>query len=219
MIPTIIHLVQLIVHTYFMYINFDSKSIEEFWNQIKYLTNISNLCMYSFLIPQVIEDIKFIRRRGWLINIPRHHTFTHYAYQCMNPIIFIVMTMFWTMFLIDPKLIFADRDITQIDMVLMFYVHGGNWILMQLNQFEKQPHLKMRIKGLIYFVYVILYFGIYGLHYLIYEQHVYGFQALLSKFELVSMYAILFATLFGLDVLYNKVLFKPRHNFVQIKNH
>lgn len=57
-------------------------------------------------------------------------------------------------------------------------------------------------------------FYILGLHYLMYEQHVYGFQALLSKFELVAMYAILFTTLFGLDVLYNKVLFKQRTNFV-----
>lgn len=86
--------------------------------------------MFLFLIPQLLDDFKFIIKKGWYTHIPRYSTFTLYAYQCMNPIIFIVMAMYWVLMYIDPKLVFGNRDWTSMDQVLLFYVHGGNWIMM-----------------------------------------------------------------------------------------
>ena len=80
--------------------------------------------------------------------------------------------------------------------------------MMQTNHFLNQPKLKSDVKALIYFFYVLAYFGIYGnyfinnqigLHYYFFEEHVYGFQAILSKFELVSMYAVMFFIMFTID--------------------
>jgi len=38
--------------------------------------------------------------------------------------------MYWTLMYIDPKLVFGNRDYTKFDQLLLFYVHGGNWIMM-----------------------------------------------------------------------------------------
>jgi hypothetical protein len=81
--------------------------------------------MFLFLVPFLVTDMRCIGRSDYAY--PKWSTL---AFHVMNPIIFIVTIMYWGLLWIDPRLVFGDRDPNEFDATLMFYLHGGNFILM-----------------------------------------------------------------------------------------
>ena len=112
MISALIHFFQFGVHLYFLewVLTYDGKlSLLGLWNQFKFLTNFSNMCMLFFLVPFVLSDIKYLIKGKKSENVrDRYNSWTHLAFQGMNPVMFIVAAAYWVLFLIDPKLLFGN---------------------------------------------------------------------------------------------------------------
>jgi hypothetical protein len=122
--------------------------------------------MLFFLVPFVISDIKYLASHKKIDNVhDRYSAWAHLAFQGMNPVVFIVAVVYQLLMAIDPRLLFGDADWTIYPWSMMQYLHGGNYLMMQLEYFSYvHPHILKRKKAVWSLCYVIIYFGIYGSH-------------------------------------------------------
>ncbi|CAK81903.1 unnamed protein product (macronuclear) [Paramecium tetraurelia] len=207
-IVTISHLSQLIIHSWFMYqcvLTFYSGIIvETLWNQVKYLTNFSNWAMFTFLIPFVIFDFK---NYNVLRIQDRYPQIVTLLFQGINPIIFLVMATYQSFIILDPNLLVLDGfHPTQWQLVILAYLHLGNWLLLQIEYilYEHKRVPKLQRYGF-FFAYTFIYLFIYGCYFLLRGKHVYGFQKNLS-IPLVFMINInQFLMILFTDYAYEKV--------------
>ncbi|CAD8160414.1 unnamed protein product [Paramecium pentaurelia] len=213
LIVTISHLSQLIIHSWFMYqcaLTFYPGNIAEtLWNQVKYLTNFSNWAMFTYLIPFVIYDFKNYNASRIQDRYPQ---IVNLLFQGINPILFLVMATYQIFIIIDPNLLVLDGfHPTQWQLVILAYLHLGNWLLMQIEYilYEHQQIPKLKLFGF-FFTYTFIYLFIYGCYFLIKGKHVYGFQKNLSFPIVVVINIFQFLIIFSVDFVYGRV---TRSNF------
>ncbi|CAD8145893.1 unnamed protein product [Paramecium octaurelia] len=208
LIVTVSHLIQFFVHSWFMYqqmLAFNPGILDEaLWNQVKYLTNFSNWAMFTYLIPFVIYDLKNYNAKKIQDRYPQ---IVNLLFQGLNPILFLVMASYQSFIIIDPKLLVLDGFYpTEWQMVLLAYLHLGNWLLMQIEyilyEHQQVPKLKLFV---FFFAYTIIYFIIYGCYFQVKGKHVYGFQKRLSLPIIVVLNIFQFSILFFVDFVYGKV--------------
>ncbi|CAD8064268.1 unnamed protein product [Paramecium sonneborni] len=208
LIVTVSHLSQFIIHSWFMYqcvLAFYPGDLKEcLWNQVKYLTNFSNWAMFTYLVPFVIFDIKNYNASKIQDRYPE---FVNLLFQGLNPILFIVMATYQSFILIDPKLLVLDGfNPTEWQLVILAYLHLGNWLLMQIEYilYEHQKVAKLKLFAF-FSIYTIIYLCIYGCYFLSKGRHVYGFQKNLSLPVVIVVNIIQFLILFLIDFVYGKV--------------
>ncbi|CAD8145005.1 unnamed protein product [Paramecium pentaurelia] len=208
LIVTVCHLIQFVIHSWFMYqqtLAFNPGILEEaLWNQVKFLTNFSNWAMFTYLIPFVIFDLKNYNTQKIQDRYPQ---IVNILFQGLNPILFLVMATYQSFIIIDPKLLVLDGFTpTQWQLVLLGYLHLGNWLLMQIEYILYEHQKVPKIKLFLFFLfYTIIYLSIYGCYFLLKGKHVYGFQQRLSIPIIVVLNIFQFFILFLVDFVYGKV--------------
>lgn len=95
----------------------------------------------------------------------------------MNAIIILVMVAYTGMVYLSRDLLLKNMEFTTWQHTLLFYLHGGNVVLI-LPEFFLYDHPVVRARDISVFfvVFILTYLGIYGLFFYIYNMHVYPFQ-------------------------------------------